>query len=103
MVSMLLVAVVVALCLSILLCGLALGLFPWFRSGERKPGAFRPDQSSGNNSAVVVRGRRGGRPRVVRSSELPLIGGVAMIVAIIAAAVGTAVFLDFDLQQWELV
>ncbi|GAC1449085.1 MAG: hypothetical protein PVSMB4_06970 [Ktedonobacterales bacterium] len=103
MVSMLLVALVVGLCLSILLCALALGFFPWFRSGERKPGAFRPDQSSGNSSAVVVRGKRGGRARVVRSSELPLVGGVAMIGAVIVAAIGTGVFLDFDLPQWQLL
>ncbi len=104
MVSMvLLLALVAGIGVSLVACGLALGLFPWFRSGERKPGEFRPDQSSGGARAVVVTGRRKRRVRAVRSSELPLVGGAAMVLAIVGATVATGVFMGFDVSQWTLV
>src|SRR5579863_5965834 len=53
-ISMLLAALALGLVLSVVCCALALLLFPWFRSGERKPGAFRPDESTGKSRAVMV-------------------------------------------------
>ena len=103
MVSMLLIALVAGLVVSLVACALALGLFPWFRSGERKPGDFRPDQSTGSHGAVVVSRGRGKRVRAARSSELPLVGGGAIVVAIVVAAVGCAFFLGLSLAQWELL
>jgi UDP-N-acetylmuramyl pentapeptide phosphotransferase/UDP-N-acetylglucosamine-1-phosphate transferase len=105
MVSMLLVALAAGFGVSVVACALALVLFPWFRSGERKPGEFRPDQSTGGMRAVVVGGWRRKHKRTVRvrSSELPLVGGVAMVVAIVASVVGTGMFLRFSLEQWELL
>ena len=103
MVSMLLVALAAGFGVSVVACALALVFFPWFRSGERKPGEFRPDQSTGGMRAVVVGGWRRKRARSVRSSELPLVGGVAMIVAIMAAVIGAGIVLRFALSQWELL
>src|SRR5579884_2649201 len=101
MASLILIALVAGLACSAVACALALWLFPWFRSGERKPGEFRPDQSTGGVKAVVVRGRRGKqRTRRVRSSELPLVGGLAMMLAIAAATGLVGWLLDFDLNQW---
>jgi UDP-N-acetylmuramyl pentapeptide phosphotransferase/UDP-N-acetylglucosamine-1-phosphate transferase len=98
----LLVALVVAFGVSLIAAALALIIFPWFRSGERKPGVFRPDQSSGSIRAVMLTGQR--RKRVQpRSSELPLVGGAAIIVAIVATAVGTGVWLAFTSDQWLLL
>ncbi|HEV7127894.1 MAG TPA: hypothetical protein VGN32_10675, partial [Ktedonobacterales bacterium] len=112
MISMLLVALALGLVLSVVCCAVALGVFPWFRSGERKPGAFRPDQSTGKSSAVVV-ARRGKRGGIARSSELPLVGGAAMIVAIVLAVIITVILLNtinfahtpinFGQSQWELL
>jgi UDP-N-acetylmuramyl pentapeptide phosphotransferase/UDP-N-acetylglucosamine-1-phosphate transferase len=101
MVAMLLVTLVAAFGLSLVTCALALLLFPWFRSGERKPGA--PDQSTGGFRAVVRRGRRGKRTWMVRSSELPLVGGAAMLIAIAIAVVGVGLFLNLDFAQWEVL
>jgi UDP-N-acetylmuramyl pentapeptide phosphotransferase/UDP-N-acetylglucosamine-1-phosphate transferase len=103
MASMLLIALVVGLGVSILACALALALFPWFRSGERKPGDFRPDQSTGGQNAIVVTRGRSKRVRAVRSSELPLVGGVAMLVAISVATIAAATTLNFAGDQWQLL
>ena len=102
-VSMLLIGLAVGFGLSVVLCGLALALLPWFRSGERKPGVFRPDHSTGGMRAVVVTGRRKKRVRTVRSSELPLVGGVAMVLAIVGATIGTGIYLNLSYDQWTLV
>ena len=40
-------AFLVAAILCALSCGVGLGMFPWFRSGERKEGNFKADQSTG--------------------------------------------------------
>ncbi len=106
MASMLLIALGLGLAVSLVACALALGLFPWFRSGERKPGDFRPDQSTGGQHAIIVTRGRSKRVRAVRSSELPLVGGVAMLLAIITATIVTAVMLNVashqqHLPQWQ--
>ena len=94
-----------ALLASALFCLLALGLFPWFRSGERKPGDFRPDQSAGSGSFQIEVRRGRAKPRVVRarSSELPLVGGVAMLLGIVLACILTGMLLNLDTDQWMLL
>ena len=108
MISWLLGAFVAALVVSAIACGVALQLFPWFRSGERKAGNFRPDQSGGTGEMQVVAptpGKHGRlrRPVRVRSSELPLVGGVAMLLAVTVASVAAGLFLHLDTQSWELL
>jgi UDP-N-acetylmuramyl pentapeptide phosphotransferase/UDP-N-acetylglucosamine-1-phosphate transferase len=100
---MLLIALVAGAAVSLIACALALGLFPWFRSGERKPGDFRPDQSTGGHPAITVTRGRSRRVRAVRTSELPLVGGVAMLIAIIAATIIAASTLNFATDQWQLL
>ncbi len=80
--------------LSLALCGLALKLAPQFRSGERKEGVFRSDQSLGNSGAG-----KGRRP----SSELPLVGSRGMVPAILIAGGATGWFMNFDAQQWTVL
>ncbi len=98
-------AFVMAFAASALLCLIFLGLFPWFRSGERKPGDFKPDQSaaSGSFQIEVRRGRK--KPKIVRprSNELPLVGGVAMVLAIVVASVASGYFIGLDSTQWLLL
>ncbi|HEY7779568.1 MAG TPA: hypothetical protein VIC85_05105 [Ktedonobacterales bacterium] len=101
MVSVMLAALLASMGVSVLACAVALTFFPWFRSGERKEGA--PDQSTGGFRAVVRGGRGGRRSWVVRSSELPLLGGVAMLVAIAAACIGAGIFLNFSDSDWMVV
>jgi len=109
MISWLFGAFVAALVASAIACGVALQLFPWFRSGERKAGNFRPDQSGGTGEMQVVAPapgnahRRLRRPVRVRSSELPLVGGVAMLLAVVVASVATGLFIHLDAQGWELL
>ncbi len=107
MIVLLLSAFGAALIVSALACLVALQLFPWFRSGERKAGDFRPDQSAGGSSSgqqieVVNGAARRGRARV-RSSELPLVGGVAMVIAVVAGSAVAAYLLNFSLFAWELL
>ncbi len=40
-------AFIAAVLICALFCAVALALFPWFRSGERKEGNFKADQSTG--------------------------------------------------------
>ncbi|HEU5344464.1 MAG TPA: hypothetical protein VFU60_08985 [Ktedonobacterales bacterium] len=98
-------AFAIALLASAFFCLLALGLFPWFRSGERKPGDFRPDQSAGSGSYQIEVRRGRAKPKVVRarSSELPLVGGVAMLLGIILACVASGFFLGLTSDQWMLL
>jgi UDP-N-acetylmuramyl pentapeptide phosphotransferase/UDP-N-acetylglucosamine-1-phosphate transferase len=95
----------IALLASALFCLLALGLFPWFRSGERKPGDFRPDQSAGSGSFQIEVRRGRAKPRVVRarSSELPLVGGVAMLLGIVLACILCGMLLNLNTDQWMLL
>src|SRR5579885_3525396 len=55
---------------SALLCGIAMLLFPRFRSGEFKPGPHRSDLEAGG--------------REIKTIELPLVGGPAFTLALIA-------------------
>ncbi|MEO7000765.1 MAG: hypothetical protein ABI068_03095 [Ktedonobacterales bacterium] len=107
MISMLLGAFVAALLVSAIACGVALQLFPWFRSGERKVGDFRPDQSGGNSELQVIvpdnAKSRLRRPVRVRSSELPLVGGAAMLAAVVIASVAAGFFIGLNTQSWELL
>ncbi|MDE3230838.1 MAG: hypothetical protein KGO05_13245, partial [Chloroflexota bacterium] len=100
-----LIAFGVACLASAVISLLAMLLFPWFRSGERKPGAFRPDESSGNGSFQIEVRRRRSKPRVVRvrSRELPLLGGIAMVAAICVASVVGGNLLGLDGAQWLLL
>lgn len=102
MTIMLLVALVAAFVVSAITCALALAIFPWFRSGERKEGHFRPDQSSGSMRVDLTKGV--GRLRTSRagSNELPLVGGPSMILAICIASVGTALFLQLGNSGMQL-
>ena len=103
MVVRLLIALVVALIVSAVACLLALIFFPWFRSGERKEGHFRADQSSGSIKVDVGKGLSKLRAVRANSNELPLVGGPAMIIAILAAGLGAGFFLNLDQTQWELL
>ncbi|MGZ3666618.1 MAG: hypothetical protein ACXVDA_19285, partial [Ktedonobacterales bacterium] len=103
MIVRLLIALVVALVVSAVACLLALVLFPWFRSGERKEGHFRADQSSGSIRVDTGRGLSKLRATRANSNELPLVGGPAMILAILVAGVGAGYFLDLPQMQWELL
>jgi UDP-N-acetylmuramyl pentapeptide phosphotransferase/UDP-N-acetylglucosamine-1-phosphate transferase len=100
---MLLIALAVALVVSAVACLLALVLFPWFRSGERKEGHFRADQSSGSIKVDTRRGLSKLRATRANSNELPLVGGPAMILAILAAGVGAGYFLNLPQMQWKLL
>ncbi len=102
-----LLAFVAAGILSLVLCLVARRLFPHFRSGEHKPGVFRPDQSTGSfrfdmtSSTRRVEQPAGGRE--VPAMELPLVGGPAMTIAAIAASVITGWLLNIPHDQWILL
>lgn len=76
--------------LSLLLCSIAMVLFPKFRSGEHKPGQHRADLLPGSG-------------REIKTIELPLVGGPAFVLAIEAAGVGAAFILRFTPDQWTLL
>jgi UDP-N-acetylmuramyl pentapeptide phosphotransferase/UDP-N-acetylglucosamine-1-phosphate transferase len=93
----------VALGTCIIVCGIGLGLFPRFRSGERKPGDFKAEQSSGSMQVDLVK-RNGKAVKLkVRTSELPLLGGPAMLIAISAACLGVGYALNLSDTQWILM
>ncbi len=74
---------------TLLLCGIAKFLFPKFRSGEHKPGTHRPDLPAGG--------------REIKTYELPLVGGPALIIAIVGTGIGAGYFLSFTQEQWTLL
>ncbi len=91
---------------SLTLCFAAMKLFPWFRSGERKEGTFRPDQSTGTyriDTRKTSKGVHKVRISGSGSSELPAVGGPAIILAITTATVVAAVNLHLDMVQWEML
>src|SRR5579885_896371 len=104
---MLLLGFIAALALSLLFCLLARRLFPRFRSGEHKPGVFRPDQSTGSlRLDMNSKGRQVDQPaggRVIPAMELPLVGGPAMAIAAICASVFTGLILHISLDDWTLL
>lgn len=102
MVPLLISAVLVSLGVSALVCLIALRFFAWFRSGERKEGHFRPDQSTGSyriekGKGLLKQASRGS------SNELPLVGGPAIMIGIVAAAVVAAIMHDLNRTQWALL
>ena len=80
-----------------------LALFPWFRSGEKKEGHFRPDQSTGSYRVEKGRGLRRARVALASTSELPIIGGPAMLLGVAVAGVAAGFALGFGFEQWELL
>ncbi|MFI5272181.1 MAG: hypothetical protein ACHQ4H_04010 [Ktedonobacterales bacterium] len=107
MIPMLVGSLVVALVVSAIACAVGLALFPKFRSGERKEGHFRPDQSTGSYHVVVKRDHDGERHiksiRPASATELPIVGGVAMLLGVTAAGITAGVLLNFDFMSWELL
>ncbi len=106
---LLLLGFIIAAALSLVLCLVARQLFPRFRSGEHKPGVFRPDQSTGSlRLDISSSGRRVEQPaggRDVPAMELPLVGGPAITIAAIGASLLTAWILRDQLSydQWKLL
>jgi UDP-N-acetylmuramyl pentapeptide phosphotransferase/UDP-N-acetylglucosamine-1-phosphate transferase len=86
-------------------CIIALQLFPWFRSGERKEGNFRPDQSTGTYQVDPAKKGKAVKKASVRisSSELPLVGGPALLVATLAGVAAAAFWLNLSWDEWELL
>src|SRR5579883_2861385 len=89
--------------LTFILCGIVLRLSPHFRSGERKEGFFRADQSLNNSSSGSVIAGKNGKRRRASSSELPLVGSRGMIPAMLLAGAGTGWLLNFGRDQWILL
>ena len=85
---------------SLVACGLALRFWPNFRSGERKEGHFRADQSFGSNGSMIMIGKQ---KRHVPSSELPLVGSRGMVPAILIAGGATGWLMNFSQQQWTVL
>lgn len=74
---------------SLALCGLAMVLFPKFRSGEHKPGTHRPDMPAGG--------------REIKTIELPLVGGPAFTLAIIGIGVWAGYVFQLNKDQWTML
>ncbi len=75
--------------ISLAFCGIAMLLFPKFRSGEHKPGTHRADLLAGG--------------REIKTIELPLVGGPAFMLAIVCTGIFAAYLLDFTTDQWMLL
>ncbi len=75
--------------LSLVLFWIAKLLFPKFRSGEFKPGPHRSDLPASG--------------REIKTIELPLVGGPAITLAIIATGIGAGVFFKLSSEQWTLL
>lgn len=96
-------AFITAAILCAVFCALAWAVFPWFRSGERKEGNFKADQSTGGFRFDPKRKELKKQPFRVSSSELPLVGGPALVFATIAASLGFAFWLGLDTPEWLLL
>lgn len=106
MITIQLGAIPIALVTCAILCVIALHLFPWFRSGERKEGNFRPDQSTGTCKIdLAKKGNKGAKKVSIRvsTSELPLVGGPALLLAILAGVAVTAFWLNLSSDDWILL
>src|ERR1700730_15881795 len=77
--------------LSLILSGIAKFLFPRFRSGEFKPGPYRPDVQSNAKDPEI------------KTIELPLVGGPAFTLAIIATGIGAGFISKLNVMQWTLL
>lgn len=96
-------AFIAAALLCAISCAIALALFPWFRSGERKEGNFKADQSTGGFRFDPKKKELKKQPFRVSASELPLVGGPALVFATIAASLGFAFWLGLDTPEWLLM
>lgn len=74
---------------SLLLCGMAMKLFPRFRSGEFKHGPHRSDLAEDGREIKII--------------ELPLVGGPAFTLALIIIGMAAGYFLNFSMDQWKLL
>jgi UDP-N-acetylmuramyl pentapeptide phosphotransferase/UDP-N-acetylglucosamine-1-phosphate transferase len=84
--------------LSLLLCYVAKTLFPRFRSGEFKPGLHRADLQPGfHRSDLPASGRE------IKTIELPLVGGPAIILSLITTGIAAGFLLKFHQDQWTLL
>lgn len=84
--------------LSLLLCYTAKLLFPRFRSGEFKPGLHRADLQPGfHRSDLPASGRE------IKTIELPLVGGPALILSLIMTGIAAGFLLKFNQDQWTLL
>ncbi len=84
--------------LSVLLCYAAKLLFPRFRSGEFKPGLHRADLQPGfHRSDLPASGRE------IKTIELPLVGGPAIIIALTITGIAAGFLLQFTHDQWTLL
>ncbi len=101
--EMLLGAVAIAFGATAVACLIGLALFPWFRSGERKQGHFRADQSTGGFRVDASKGLKKLTARSASSNELPLVGGVAIVIGIVAAATAAGLLAQLSLAQWTLL
>lgn len=77
--------------LSLILCWIAKFLFPRFRSGEFKPGPYRPDLQPNAKGPEI------------KTIELPLVGGPAFTLAIIATGIGAGFVFRLDAGQWKIL
>jgi UDP-N-acetylmuramyl pentapeptide phosphotransferase/UDP-N-acetylglucosamine-1-phosphate transferase len=77
--------------LSLILCWIAKFLFPRFRSGEFKPGPYRPDLQPN------------ARGPEIKTIELPLVGGPAFILSIIATGIGAGFIFKLNAGQWTIL
>jgi len=75
--------------LTLVLSWVAKLLFPKFRSGEFKPGPHRSDLPASG--------------REIKTIELPLVGGPAITLAIIATGIGAGLFFKLSSEQWTLL
>src|SRR5215472_6401061 len=78
--------------LSLLLCWIAKLLFPKFRSGEFKPGPHRSDMP-----VLPASGRE------IKTIELPLVGGPALTLAVVAGSIVAGFIFKFSEEQWRLL
>ena len=84
--------------LSLLLCYVAKTLFPRFRSGEFKPGLHRADLQPGfHRSDLPASGRE------IKTIELPLVGGPAIILSLLTTGIAAGFLLKFHQDQWTLL
>ncbi len=77
--------------LSLILSWIAKFLFPRFRSGEFKPGPYRPDLQPNAKSPEI------------KTIELPLVGGPAFILSIIATGIGAGYVFKLNAGQWTIL
>jgi len=89
----LLVIFIACAALSLALCFVAKLLFPRFRSGEFKPGPHRSD----------IRSDLPASGREIKTIELPLVGGPALILSLVLTGIAAAYFLKFTHDQWTLL